>query len=84
MPCGESDFTIIGLQNYGPHFTNMSALMVRKFRSVFYRWRSARPHFTCARIAQMKLTLAKALAVNTHDIRMLRIKTHTLSMCSSK
>ena len=36
MPYGDSDFTIFGPQNYGLHFTHMSALTVRKFWSTFY------------------------------------------------
>jgi len=35
-------------------------------------------------ITQMKLMPAKALAVNIHDICMLCIITHVVSMCSSK
>jgi len=68
MHCGESDFTIIGPQNYGPHFTHTSALTVRKFRSAFYPLMVPHVRILCARIAKIKLTPAKALAVNIHDI----------------
>jgi len=36
MPCEDSDFTIFGPQNYGPHFTHTSSHTVRRFWSAFY------------------------------------------------
>jgi len=64
-----SDFTIFqydynwpfGPQNYGPHFTHMSTLMIRKFWSAFYPLtvcKSARLQVRCIlHVAQMILSV---------------------------
>jgi len=44
MPCGDSDLTIFGRQNYGPNFAYTSALAVRKFWSAFYPFTVDGPH----------------------------------------